>query len=215
MHRLQHPARRLALALTLTLATLLTSCVVKENLSDVYNQARLGLNQWSLTAGGPEETLKFDLGYLIGLVDEASIDAVTWRYDLMTPRRELLARHEEEMRPADPDKRQVFVQGRRPRELAVPHPLTAGQRVVLWFTLFYRGEVLHEQLFALDAGGEGGDPNWINEWIDANGVELGGAAALAAGAEEGSTAGLSLEPTVIMVGPVTQGGSQAGTGGAP
>ena len=215
MHRLQPPARLQArlqarlftIALALTLASLLTSCVVKENLSDVYNQARLGLNQWSLTAGGREETLKFDLGYLIGLVDKNTIDAVSWRYELMTPRRELLARHEEEMRPPDATKTQVFVQGRRLRELAVPRPLTEGQRVVLWFTLLYRGEVLHEQLFGLDAGREGGDPNWINEWIDSSGVELGGELAPPASGEVGFTTDLGQDTIPMMAGAAAQGGS--------
>ena len=43
--------------------------------------------------------------------------------------------------------------------------LSEGETYILWFTLRYRDEILHEQLFPVIAGGEGGDPNWISELI--------------------------------------------------
>ena len=55
----------------------------KEELDDTYNQAHLGLNEWSLKQ---EESgsyrLDFDVGYLIGLVDEEGIQGISWTYEL-------------------------------------------------------------------------------------------------------------------------------------
>lgn len=159
----------LALFTTLLFTTLLlTGCVVKEELNDTYNQAHLGLNEWSLlnteTETGAYE-LKLDIGYLIGLVDDEGIDAIEWTYELMTTDQEVLASNSEEMRAPSLEKRQVFVEGKRKRELAVPVPLSEGVTYVLWFTLYYEDEILHEQLFPIIAGEEGGDPGWLAELI--------------------------------------------------
>lgn len=153
---------------TLTLmlsAFLFSGCVVKEELNDTYNQAHLGINEWSLLQTDSTYLLKLDIGYLIGLIDEEGVKAIEWRYELMTVDEEVLANNLEEMRSPSPEKKQVFVEGRRERELSVATQLTEGETYVLWFTLFYQGEILHEQLFAVVAGEEGGDPNWLEELI--------------------------------------------------
>ena len=153
---------------------LCVSCVVKEELGGVYNQARFGLNHWSLSAGQSPDQLEFNLGYLIGLEDSEGVGEFTWRYELLTPRQEVIASHEELMREGDAMKTSVFVQGQRQRTLALPRSLTSGGRYVLWFTLFYKGERFHEQLFALESGAEGGSLNWLNEWIEEQSLAIGG-----------------------------------------
>lgn len=148
------------------LCILCTSCVVKEDLNNTYNQAHLGLNEWSLKiaeSGG--YTLAFDAGYLIGLIDDEGIQSISWTYELMTKEQEVIAFHLEEMRPPSLDKTEIFVEGRRGRVLETNQYLSEGQTYILWFTLRYRDEILHEQLFALVAGEEGGNPNWIEELI--------------------------------------------------
>lgn len=153
---------------------ILWGCVVKEELGGVYNQARFGLNHWELSAGQSPDSLLFNLGYLIGLEDREGVGDFTWRYELMTPRQELIASHEELMREGDMTKKSLFVQGQRQRTLELPRSLEEGKRYVLWFTLFYKGERFHEQLFALESGAEGGSLNWLEEWIQEQSLAIGG-----------------------------------------
>ena len=154
------------------LVALLTSvitvgCVVKEELDDTYNQAHLGLNEWSLLpdVSGAYQ-LSFDAGYLIGLVDQDGVDAITWTYELMNRDQEVYAFTSEEMRAASPEKTQIFVEGKRERVLNSASRLQDGETYILWFTLEYKGDILHEQLFPLIAGQQGGNPNWIDEFIE-------------------------------------------------
>jgi hypothetical protein len=141
-------------------------CVVKEELNDTYNQAHLGMNQWSLLSDSTGSyRLEFDAGYLVGLVDEEGVDAIFWRYELMTTDEELIALNQEEMRPASLERTQVFVEGRRQRELELNTLLREGDTYILWFTLYYNEEILHEQLFPITAGEEGSDPYWLEELI--------------------------------------------------
>lgn len=172
----KHLRYRITLKLSSLLLMLvcLSSCVVKEELGGVYNQARFGLNHWELTAGQSPDQLIFNLGYLIGLEDTEGIAEFVWRYELMTPRQEVLASHQEQMREADETKKSVFVQGQRQRILELPRALETGKRYVLWFTLFYRGERFHEQLFALESGTEGGNINWLEEWINDQSLAIDG-----------------------------------------
>ena len=64
-----------------------------------------------------------------------------------------------------PEKTQIFVEGRRQRTLEVNSLLRDGDTYILWFTLYYNEEILHERLFAVTAGEEGGDPNWLENLI--------------------------------------------------
>ena len=139
--------------------------VVKEELDDTYKQAHIGLNQWSLLYDDDlkHHVLQFDLGYLIGLTDKEGIQDIDWEYQVMSVDQELLASNDEVMREATPDRTQIFVQGARQRELYIERPLVKDQSYIIWFTLNYNDEVLKEQLFELVAGGEGGDPTWIDE----------------------------------------------------
>jgi len=202
--------KRSALAALFTLPVIgllslmgVTGCVVKEELGGVYNQARLGLNQWSLSSAEEPRLLVFNLGYLIGLEDAEGVGEFTWRYELMTPRKELIASHEELMREPQPEKVQVFVQGQRQRSLELPRAIEEGERVVLWFTLLYRGERFHEQLFALEGGAEGGSLDWLREWIEQQNLAVGG------------DTGFNL-PDELSAGALSEdmAGSQAPVGGA-
>lgn len=158
--------RRLKL-LTLSIGlSVCLGCVVKEELDNTYNQAHLGLNSWSLLM---EESgsyqLTFDAGYLIGLVDEEGVQSIEWSFELVNRDREIISYTVEQMREASPDKTSIFVEGKRTRELELMTLLSEGETYILWFTLRYRDEILHEQLFPLVAGEEGGDPNWIRELL--------------------------------------------------
>ena len=118
------------------------------------------LEEWSLELKASRATLDFRFGYLIGLQDPDTIQAINWRYRLVTKDELELARFEEEMRAASPEKTQLFVQGDRSRKLEIDTPLEPGAVYVLWFELDYKGERLHEILFPVIAGESGGDPDW-------------------------------------------------------
>jgi hypothetical protein len=162
-HRLQMSRGFISIIALLMCSIMNIGCVIQEKLDDTYNQAHLGLNEWSLILDESQgaHVLNFNLGYLIGLSDTEGIDAIQWRYRLITPREDLIASHEEEMRQASEGKTLEFVQGTRIRILHTGQRLVDGERYVLWFVLKYRGEILHEQLFSITAGEVGGDPSWI------------------------------------------------------
>lgn len=149
-----------------SLATLTFGCVVKEELDSTYNQAHLGLNEWSLIQ---DETgsykLSFDAGYLIGLVDEEGIQQINWTFELVNRDREIISYSSEQMREPSPEKTAIFVEGKRTRDVELMTLLNGGETYILWFTLKYRDDILHEQLFPLVAGESGGDPNWIQDLI--------------------------------------------------
>ena len=148
------------------LSALSNGCVVKEELDNTYNQAHLGLNQWSLLEQEDRSyQLVFDAGYLIGLSDQEGVSKIEWTYELVTTNRELLSYTQEEMRDSSPEKDAIFVEGRRVRTVDIDTLLNSGDTYILWFTLKYRDDILHEQLFPLIAGEEGGNPNWIEELL--------------------------------------------------
>ena len=157
---------RSVLTLTIISTVLCSACVVKEELDNTYNQAHLGLNQWSLLEQENRSyQLVFDAGYLIGLSDKEGVSSIEWTYELITVDRELLSYNQEQMRDASPEKDAIFVEGRRVRTVELDTLLNPGETYVLWFKLSYRDEILHEQLFPLVAGEEGGNPNWIAELL--------------------------------------------------
>jgi hypothetical protein len=159
--------RRVFILLSLMLLAMFSGCVVKEELDDTYNQAHLGLNQWSLLEqDNGSYVLDFDVGYLIGLIDEEGIQEIKWRFELITKDREFISFSEEQMRESSPEKNAIFVEGRRVRRLELATILSDGETYILWFTLQYRDGILHEQLFPLVAGEEGGNPSWIEELLD-------------------------------------------------
>ena len=150
----------------LLVSLIFSGCVVKEELDDTYNQAHLGLNQWSLIQQEDRSyVLEFDAGYLIGLIDEEGVKAISWRYELITKDQEIISYKQEVMRESSPEKTAIFVEGRRVRQQDLATILSEGETYILWFTLQYEDDILHEQLFPLIAGEEGGDPTWISELL--------------------------------------------------
>ena len=147
-------------------------CVVEEDLSSTYNQAHIGLNQWDFQTNSQGSRITFNLGYLIGMNDPEGIESINWSYRLVDPDQREYAQFSEEMRKAEPERKQVFVQGKRDRVLEVPHTLTTGDRYILWFVLSYRGEILKEKLFSIEAGSSGGDPSWVNGLPGANNIDV-------------------------------------------
>lgn len=151
---------------SLFMSFIFSGCIVKEELDDTYNQAHLGLNQWSLIQQEDRSyLLEFDAGYLIGLIDDEGIQAINWRFELITKDQEIISYNQEVMRDPSPEKTAIFVEGRRVRQQELATILSEGETYILWFTLLYNDDILHEQLFPLTAGGEGGDPNWISELL--------------------------------------------------
>ena len=187
------------LLLILSLGTL-SGCVIEEDLSSTYNQAHIGLNEWNFEVNQSSNRITFNLGYLIGISDVDGVDEIRWNYRLVTLDQQDLAQNTEVMRNAELGRQQIFVQGQRERFLDIPHTLTVGQNYVLWFTLYYRDEVLKEKLFSVEAGTTGGDPTWVNDLPGANGVDVGelleGTQASGQGPESlDSTESDSIEPT--------------------
>lgn len=100
--------------------------------------------------------LVFRFVYLLGVVDPEGIARVEWRYRLLHPDRRELAARRDTMREAFPDRTAVLVHSDemgKGRSLRFnPGALAAGERYVLWITAFYRGDILHETLVAIDEG---------------------------------------------------------------
>ena len=138
-----------------------SACVVKEDPNRQYGLFYSGLEDWSFRLEGRDEgILDFRFGYLVGLQDPEMISAIEWRYRLVDREEWELASQEEEMRAASPDQKQLFVQGDRSRSLEIYAPIEEGETYILWFEISYEGELLHEVLFPVIAGEEGGDPDW-------------------------------------------------------
>jgi hypothetical protein len=151
--------------LSLFIFYFLTACVVKEDLQE-FEKIYSGLNYWRLTQKETGWHLDFNLGYLIGLKDEQGISAIDWKYELINVRRNVLLSKQEEMRAQNLDKQQIFVNGTRSRNELIPYQLVEGDRYVLWFTFFYRENVIHEALYEVVAGQEGENRDWVNEIIE-------------------------------------------------
>ena len=144
----------------------LHACVVKEDLKD-FEKIYTGLNFWQLKLNQNQEwQLDFNLGYLIGLKDETGIDQIRWEYQLINLRKNQLFLKEEEMRPADLKRTQIFVNGTRSRKEVIAFPLQTGDQYVLWFKFTYRSQVIHEVLYELKAGEKGENRDWVNEILE-------------------------------------------------
>jgi hypothetical protein len=180
----------------------LHACVVKEDLKD-FEKIYTGLNFWQLKTNQNQEwQLDFNLGYLIGLKDDAGIDQIRWRYELINLRKNQLFVKEEEMRPADPKRTQIFVNGTRSRKDIIAYPLQTGDRYVLWFKFLYRDQIIHEALYELVAGEKGENRNWVDEILEnvdvdnirtLEGFDLGGLENGSEGELDGGTQGQSNE----------------------
>ncbi len=144
----------------------LHACVVKEDLKD-FEKIYTGLNFWQLKLNQNQEwQLDFTLGYLIGLKDETGIDQIRWEYQLINLRKNQLFFKEEEMRPADLQRTQIFVNGTRSRKDIIAYPLQSGDQYVLWFKFTYRTQVIYEALYELKAGEKGENRDWVNEILE-------------------------------------------------
>ncbi len=143
----------------------LTACVVKEDLQD-FEKIYSGLNYWKLKQKESGWHLDFNLGYLIGLKDEQGIEKIDWKYELINLRKNVLLSKQEEMRPKNLEKQQIFVNGTRSRSEGLSYQLTEGDSYVLWFTFFYKQEIIHEALYEVVAGQEGENRDWVNEIIE-------------------------------------------------
>jgi hypothetical protein len=173
-------AVRTALALRLLGAGLVAStasgCVVEDELKDGLREMRSELASSSLSvAPDGSGRLAFKFQYGIALVDEAGIEPFPWVFRLVDPDRTVLAERAQEMRKAQPEKTRVLVTGERERTLDVPAgALVEGRTYVLWVTVTYRDETLHEVLYPVVAGGEAaGADAFVSPALDAGPPDAG------------------------------------------
>ena len=86
---------------------------VKNGLGD-----SLGCRRLSHPGDEGKLTLAFD-AVVLGLVDDEGIEEVLWTFALVDTERNEIASETQQMREAQPERTEVFVQGERPRELDI------------------------------------------------------------------------------------------------
>ncbi|MGC6415775.1 MAG: hypothetical protein ACON3Z_01515 [Bradymonadia bacterium] len=140
---------RLILGAGLIMST--AACLVENDLDGNAREVRARISSASISIGSEgEQGLDFVFEYLLGLADADGVDAVEWTYSLLNLDGRVLASETQEMREAQLDKTEVFVQGERPRTLPLDGvELDAESRYVLKVSLRYRGEILFEKFASL------------------------------------------------------------------
>jgi hypothetical protein len=147
-----------ATVITLFGICLLSACAVKDEVEDGLWEIRAKVARAELTAtadGGA--SVDFTFMYLLGLVDEAGIAGVEWSYVLVAPdgegNAEELGREDQIMRQEQPEAREVFVQGERPRVLVIDDlAIDPDETYVLRIYVYYRESTLTEVLIPLQIG---------------------------------------------------------------
>ena len=129
----------------------MTGCLVDNDLDGDAREVRARISSAAISVSDEDgQTLDFVFEYLLGLADAEGIDAVEWTYSLLNLDGQILASETQEMREAQLDKTEVFVQGERPRTLPLEGvELEATSRYVLKISLRYRAEVLFEKFASL------------------------------------------------------------------
>ena len=139
-------------------ACLFTGCAIKNEVNDGLWEIRAKVSEASLTieqTGDAEVgTIDFNFVYLLGIVDAEGVTGVQWRYALLDPRLDESARSlgstYQEMRPAQENSTEIFVQGERPRQLTVEGvSWDRDQTYVLAIEVEYRETVLGEVLIPI------------------------------------------------------------------
>ena len=142
--------------LTILLLSVMTlgGCAVENELNDGLWEIRARVSAAELTIDeqGHGE-VDFTFVYLLGLVDGEGIEDVEWSYALVDSDANELAKESQVMRQAQADRTEVFVQGDRPRVLAIEETiLSSDETYVLWIKVFYRDATLTEVLVPVSQG---------------------------------------------------------------
>ena len=124
-------------------------CAVDSGLEDGTWQVSGKVSEASLTVM-PDGTghVDFVFEYLLGLVDDEGIEAVTWSYALTDTSRQSFGETVEPMRETKPNESSpLFVEGTRNRRLPIERNVLERIRTyVLWIKVYYRDETLYELL---------------------------------------------------------------------
>lgn len=144
---------RLPVSVSITVAILAIAlgCVVKDETEGDRQEIRGCIYESSLEVQ-PDGSghLAFKFIYEIGIVDQAGVAEVQWRYALVDLDKTELASYEQRMRKPSAESQTALARGERPRTLDIPpNSLSADEPYVLWITIQYRGEVLDEFLFEI------------------------------------------------------------------
>ena len=99
-------------------------------------------------------TLDFTFHYELGALDDEGIEQVDWTYRLVDSNEVEFAAHSQRMRKPNPDKTGILVRGDRTRHLNIERGLEVGKTYIIWFSLFYRGELFKEYLAPVEATAE-------------------------------------------------------------
>ncbi|MBU0550413.1 hypothetical protein KKF91_12800 [Myxococcota bacterium] len=143
----------MARALILLPALLLWGCeIIKEEYPDGLRELRSAMKVIELRAAEGGAEVEFTYHYELGIVDEAGIADLQWRYALFTRDEAVLAEHSQRMREGEPDKTKLLVMGDRERRLEIPHRLSSSETYILWIFVDYRGERLGELLTGIKLG---------------------------------------------------------------
>ena len=131
-----------------------TGCAIKDEVKNGLWEIRSDVRTASLTQGDEGKlTLTFNYEYLLGLVDDEGIEEVIWTFALVDTERNEIASETQQMREAQPERTEVFVQGERPRELDIDVSLIdVTKTYVLWITVTYRDSILTEKLTPIRLG---------------------------------------------------------------
>lgn len=126
----------------------LVGVVIKDERTDGVHEMRARITAAALTPA-PDGTAIWDFAfaYLFGAVDSDGIAPVDWQVLLVDRDRNVLAEFAGEMRAPNPELTEVLVHGDRTRRVTVEAPGVDPTRTyVVWATLWYRDDILFEQL---------------------------------------------------------------------
>jgi hypothetical protein len=135
-------------------ALLATACVVKDEATDGTIEMRSAVTQALLTVA-PDGSghLDFTYAYLLGIVDDAGVDVVEWRFALIDAGRTEYAETVQPLREAELERDRILVEGERERTLQCEAgQLEPDRTYVLWISVYYGEETLQETFLAVRPG---------------------------------------------------------------
>ena len=129
-------------------SSIASGCLVREELVDGVWEVNAQIIDAQLSVNEDNTAvLDFTLIYLLGLVDDQGIEEVTWTYALLDSNRNVVNSSTGRMRDPEPDLREVYVQGERPRNLEFDAGQIDSDKIyVLSAGVVYRDTLLGEVL---------------------------------------------------------------------
>jgi len=133
---------------------IVSGCVVKDEATDGAIEMRSAVTQALLTVSEDGSGhLDFTYAYLLGIIDDAGVDVVEWRFALMDADLFEYAETVQPLREAELDQVRILVEGERERSLnCEAGQLDPNKTYVLWITVNYGEDVIDEMLVGLQNG---------------------------------------------------------------